>query len=519
MLLGTALQATARRVPGREALVTGARRWTYAEWNADVNRMAHALTALGLGLGDRIACSLTNRVELLSLIFAAQKLGAVAVPLNYRLTPSEIGVIAADCTPRAWCYETSTAPAVAEAAGMIGAQPTWIACDGDTLLPARRYADLLGGASSDEPAEPRITAEDPSLIMYTSGTTGRPKGVVLSHRAQFINSVLMLAELGLTEDARTLHIAPLYHVAAYHVIALPHILAGGANVLVERYQPEAVALQIENEGITNVLGAPTHFELWSSRGRVPSPPGRGRLRSAFVTGAPVRPETVEWIQGALTSGLWNVYGQTEASSLITLLPPSQLHRMGAVNCIGRTLIGMETRVISAETAVSGALEASEPRRGELICRGPKLMTGYYGAPEKTAAKLQDGWLRTGDLVERDDDGYFYLLGRVDDLIITGGENVYPLEVEQVLRTHPDVVDCAVVGVSDSTWGQLIAAFVVPRHSTCDLGSLAEHCERQLAKHKRPRRWAVIDSVPRNPSGKILLRELRTRSGLLKETRG
>jgi fatty-acyl-CoA synthase len=513
VLLGTALKAAAQRVPTAEAVVDGQRRWTYAEWNADVNRVTWGLKKLGLKAGDRVVCSLTNRAEFLMLILATQKLGAVAVPLNYRLTAAEIDVIAADCTPRAWCFESLTASMLSEAAVGRDAGIIWITCDPGSPIPALPFSDLLVGNEPNEPDEPDISVESPSLIMYTSGTTGRPKGVVLSHRAQFVNSILMVAEFGLIQADRTLHIAPLYHVAAYHVIALPHIIIGAANILVRRYEAETVASLIEQEDITNVLGAPTHFELWASRGRLPHAAALKLLRYAFVTGAPVRPETVLWIRARLTQGLWNVYGQTEASSLITLLPPNEMARMGNINCIGRTLIGMETRIAPPDGPIDAA--GIEPNMGELIARGPKLMTEYYRAPEKTAAKLEAGWLRTGDLVQRDADGYYYMLGRVDDLIITGGENVYPVEIEQVLAEHSNVADCAVVGVPDPVWGQVIAAFVVPSGTVCDMRSIAAHVDARLANHKRPRRWALIDAVPRNPSGKVILRELRGRTASLR----
>ncbi|MCC7485752.1 MAG: AMP-binding protein [Burkholderiales bacterium] len=512
MLLGTLLRESARRAPLAEAIVDEGRRWTYRQWNAEVNRVAHGLLDLGIGVGDRVACSLTNRIEFLTVMFATQKIGALAVPLNYRLTPAELDVIGADCLPKAWCFEAHTAPALAETALMREKDIAWIACDGAGCVDATAYGDLLAG-SDGEPAEPMIDSGAASLIMYTSGTTGRPKGVVLSHQAQYLNSALMLAELGLAAGDRTLHIAPLYHVAAYHVIALPLVMAGGANVLVRRYEPETVASWIEREGITTVLGAPTHFELWAAHGRIPAGAAPGRLRSAYITGAPARADNVAWIRERLTPGLWNVYGQTEASSLITLLPPAEMHRMGALNCIGRNLMGMETRIVAPGSGYAAA--DSEPDIGELVSRGDKMMTEYYRAPDKTAAKLRSGWLHTGDLVQRDADGYYYLVGRVDDLIITGGENVYPLEIEQVLAEAPEVADCAVVGVPDPVWGQIIAAFVVPR-GECDLRALARYAEGRLATHKRPRRWTTIDAVPRNPSGKVLLRELRTRAGDLRE---
>jgi acyl-CoA synthetase (AMP-forming)/AMP-acid ligase II len=514
MLLGTALKATALRVPKAAALVEGELRWTYAELNADVNRLAHGLKKIGLKLGDRIACSLTNRAEFLILVLATQKIGVVAVPLNYRLTPSEIDIIAADCSPRAWCFEGVTASVLSDAS--VGTDPNIIriSCDPGSPICDVLFSELLADSDAGEPEEPAISDKSPSLIMYTSGTTGRPKGVVLDHRAQFINSILMIGEFGLVHTDRTLHIAPLYHVAAYHVIALPHILVGAANILVRRYDPETVASVVEKEHITNILGAPTHFELWASRGPLPSSTALGRLRYAFITGAPVRPETVEWIQARLTKGLWNVYGQTEASSLITLLPPEEMTRMGAINCIGRTLVGMETRIVPPDCPID--LHAAEPDMGELIARGPKLMTEYYGAPDKTATKLQNGWLRTGDLVQRDADGYYYLLGRVDDLIITGGENVYPIEIEQIIAEHEDVADCAVVGIQDPVWGQIIAAFIVPKETGCDMQSLTNHLDARVANHKRPRRWALIEAIPRNPSGKVILRELRAQAAVLRE---
>lgn len=517
MHIGTMLKETAQRVPLAEAIVDGECRWTYRRLNAEVNRLAHGLMHFGIGVGDRVALSLTNRSEFLAMMFATQKIGAIAVPLNYRLKPAEINAIAADCAPRAWCFEQRTVPMLAETPIAREKGVLRIACAGDggaCDINAMAYDDLLGG-SGEEPEEPAIASNAPSLIMYTSGTTDRPKGVVLSHQAQFLNTVLMLAELELGAKDRTLHIAPLFHVAAYHVVALPLVMVGGTNVLMGQYDPERVAERIEREGITTMLGAPTHFELWAAHGRLPSAEAVRRLRSAYISSAPARVGNIRWIREHLTRELWNAYGQTEACSLITILPPSEMGRMGTFNCLGRNLIGMETRVVCPGSNYASG--ESEPEIGELVSRGDKMMNGYYRAPEKTALKVREGWLHTGDLVKRDGDGYYYLVGRVDDLIITGGENVYPHEVEQTLARAPNVADCAVLGVQDPVWGQVVAAFIVPR-GACDLAAVARYAESRLATHKRPRRWALVDAIPRNPGGKVLVRELRARTEDLLEIR-
>lgn len=511
MRLGCALRQAARRFPDREAIRYRDRSLAFADLNAAVNRFAHVLDGLGVKSGDRIAVSLANRPEVYTVFFAAQKIGAVAVLLNYNLTASELGVIGADCTPRIWVYDRWSGEALAEAAAGLSGVEHLISCGGPVVAGSQAFEALIGEASDSEPAAPDIDAGAASLIMYTSGTTGRPKGVVLSHAAQWINTVLMIAEMGLRPTERALQVAPLYHVAAFHVIGLPLLFIGGCNVIVEKYDPEAVAELVETHGITSILGAPTHFELWARDGAVPSPTVRRALRHVIVTGAPVRPDTVDWITTHVSDQLWNVYGQTEACSLITLVPPDEISRMTTVNCIGRPLMGMDVAHIPVDATVAEGLSLPRPPRGELIARGPKLMNGYYGAPEKTAETIADGWLRTGDLVQTDEDGYYYYLGRVDDMIITGGDNVYPVEIEEVLLTCPGIVDCVVVGVPDEKWGQLITAYIVPNPNGFELGDAEALAKARLAPHKRPRSWKQIQQIPRGPAGKVLIRALTSAS--------
>lgn len=512
MLLGSALRQNAVRYPHREAILFEDRSWSFRVLNAEVNRLAHALAGLGVGTGDRVALSLSNRPELFTAYFAAQKIGAVAVLLNYNLTASELPVIGDDSGPKVWFCDERTAPAIDGARSRLASVRHWIHCGGgERFIGAVGYSDVLSGASDAEPTVPAVDTEAPSLVMYTSGTTGQPKGVMLSHRAQWINTILMIGELGFLASDRALQIAPLFHVAAFHVIGLPMMFVGGCNAIVEKYDPTRVAGWMERYRATGILGAPTHFELWSEGGGVLSEAARGQVRHAIITGAPARPDTIDWIQQRISPRLWDVYGQTEACSLISLVSPDQVHRMAAVNCIGRPLLGMDVALVPDQAPVLEglALAAHErPERGELVSRGPKLMSGYQNLPEKTAETVEDGWLRTGDLVKMDEDGYYYYLGRVDDMIITGGENVYPVEIEEFLLTCPGVSDCVVVGQPDPTWGQVITAYVVPDDGRFDRAAVEELARQHLAPHKRPRRWHEIKEIPRSPSGKLLVRELR-----------
>ena len=514
MLLGEELRRLAQRCARRDALEFEGCRWSFEQLNADVNRLAHALAASGVGVGDRIALSLSNRPELFIAYFAAQKLGAVAVLLNYSLTAAELGFIGDNCRPRVWLCDERTVAAVAGAAPALASVELWVHCgEAPALAGAQAFDALLAAASDREPPPAPIDAAAPSLIMYTSGTTGRPKGVVLSHAAQWINTILMIAELGFRPSDRPLQFAPLFHVAAFHVVALPVLFVGGCNIVIRRFEPDRVATLVADHGATTLLGAPTHFELWSAAGGELPARHRERLRHAIITGAPARIDTIHWITERVTRQLWDVYGQTEACSLITIVPPDQTHRMSAVNCIGRPLLGMDVALVAERTPLLDALaSAAPPAQGELIARGPKLMQGYYGLPEKTAQTIEQGWLRTGDLVKVDEDGYYYYLGRVDDMIISGGENLYPVEIEEFLLTCPGVKDCVVVGLPDATWGQIVTAYVVPEPGRYDRDHVEQLARQSLAPHKRPRRWHEIAEIPRNPSGKVLVRKLRELGG-------
>jgi long-chain acyl-CoA synthetase len=513
MIVGDILSQAAARWPNRTALVDErGTRLTYREWNRRVNQIAHGLRRLGVGHGDRVAFYLRNVEALASAYLATQKLGAVAVPLNYRLRGAEIAAILNDCTAQTLIFEGAVSARVEQARPRLQSVERFIRVGGGGETDdALSYEVLVEESADDEPTA-SVHGDDLSVLMYTSGTTGTPKGVMLTHQHQWVNTVLCGWELGITAEDRTLHIAPLYHSAAYHIFFLTHIMAGGCNVLTSSFDPERVAATVARERISVLFGVPTLYALLAdSSPSLWDRSGTRSLRLCVSAASTIAPETVAWVRERLCDAFANSYGLTETSSLVTILPPEELHRFGAVNCIGRSLVGMETRVVraSADEDVGPDEVVATGEVGELIARGPKVMLGYLNRPEQSARRLRHGWLYTGDLVSRDDDEYYYILDRIDDAISVGGEMVYPKEIERVLDRHPKIKQSAVIGTPDPRWGEVIKAFVVPA-GELSVQEVKEYCRRggQLATFKSPRQIQFVDEIPTNPSGKVLKRELR-----------
>jgi fatty-acyl-CoA synthase len=509
MRLGSILTQSAQLWPERRALVDEqGRAFSYRAWNARVNQLANALGRLGVGPGTRVAFFLRNVEALASAYMATQKLGAVAVPVNYRLSAAELTFILNDCQAAMLLYERPLRAAVEGARPALESVEQFVRAgpgDGDAL----DYEGLYAGAPDHEP-EVQVEPDDLSVLMYTSGTTGTPKGVMLTHRHQWLHTLLAGWELAIGRDDRTLHVAPLYHSAAFHSFFLTHVMSGGCNALLPSFEPEQVAATLARERITVLFGVPTNFELLAD-----SRPGlwdgaKGTLRLCTTAAATTRPATVAWIRERLCDAYGNWYGLTESTSMVTLLEPREAHRQGAVNCIGRALVGMEARVIRAGEEPAGPdEEVAAGEVGELIFRGPKLMLGYLNRPEQTARRLRHGWLYTGDLVYRDDDHHYYILDRLDDAISVGGEQVYPKEIERVLEQHPRIKQSAVIGIPDTRWGQLVKAFVVP-DGPLSVQDVKDFCRSggRLARFKVPREIELVEEIPTNPAGKVLKHELR-----------
>lgn len=483
----------ARRTPHRTAIVHQDTELTYRELHQRVLRLAHALRSLGVARGDRVAHLGPNHPAFLETLFAAGALGAVFVPLNTRLAAPELAYNLSDSGSTVLVHgsgHTETAAAACADAGVRHRITLGAAGAG-----ALGYEDLLAGAGTgplDEPVGP----DDPCIIMYTSGTTGRPKGAVLSHANITWNSVNVLVDTDLAGDEVTLVVAPLFHTAGLNMTCLPTLLKGGRVVLLEAFDAGRVLDVIESRRVTYMFGVPTMYDAMAAQPRWPEA-DLSSLRSLSCGGAPVPARTID---AYLARGLAfsQGYGMTEASPGVLFLGREQVS--AKAGSAGVPHFFTDTRIALADGRTAGPGES-----GEILVQGPNVMSGYWGRPQDTAAAFtDDGWLRTGDVARTDDDGYAYIVDRVKDMFVSGGENVYPAEVEDALLGHPSVRECAVIGVPDTVWGEVGHAVVVlnPGARADDQDILA-HLRGRLAKYKIPRTVAFAGSLPRTASGKIL----------------
>ena len=477
----------ASRVPAREALVFADRRLTWAQLDREVDRVAAALCALGLEKGDRCALMAPNCDGFVIAYYAALRLGAIVVPVNTRLAAPEIAHVLRDSGTRVLVFDPGLAGKVE---ALTERPPTSVS---------------LAELTITAPAVPArdVNESDDAVILYTSGTTGHPKGVLLDHQRLLWTGLSQLPTCGLADGERYLHVAPLYHGAGITFITAM-TLVGGTQVVLPGFDPEAVLDAFERERITSFLGVPTMYQFLLRQ------PGLAeRDLSAWrvgVFGAAPMPETAvrEMLAALPQVRLIQQCGQTEAGPGGIYCTPAQVRERPDAS--GRQAMPF----YEARVADEADRDVEPGQVGELILRGAGVMKGYWNNPDATAETLRGGWLRTGDLARVDADGYITLVDRLKDLIITGGRNVYSVEVENAIAAHPDVLDCAVVGRSNPDFGESIVAVVALREgASLTLEDVRAHAGELIADYKLPHDL-VIDEIPRNASGKILKHELRAR---------
>jgi fatty-acyl-CoA synthase len=479
--VGTWLAARAAMHPQRLALVVdgSAETRSYADLDANANRAAAALRALGVEEGDRVALALRNEPLFLELYFAAARLGAIVVPLNTRLAAAELAFQIRDCR--------ASVAVACEDFDLGACGPARVVSRGELLA-------LRPGVAA--PPAPLAGGERPQVILYTSGTTGTPKGAVLPHRKTLYNTLNAELFFGLRSDDVVVAPVPLFHSFGLKILAVPALFAGATLVLVDRFDARSLQDCVQRSAATLLGAVPVMYRRMREAGVEPRK--LASLRCAFSAGAPIDVETIRAF-GAAGVRLIQGYGQTETSILCCLEPEQALARAGSV---GRPVRHAELRIGDAN---GQALPAGT--RGEVLVRGPIVMLGYWERPEETARSRVGGWHRTGDLGVMDADGYVTLVGRTHDMYISGGENVYPAEVERVLEQHPDVAEAAVVGVPDPRWGEAGRAYVVPRGAALDAAALLRFARERLAGYKVPREVLPIGELPRTPSGKVNKRAL------------
>ncbi len=470
--------------PDRPALISTFATWSFAELDARATALAMRLRALGLLPGQRLAILARNSPYYAAALHAVPRSGLLLVPLNTRLTPNELAWQLADSGATLLLFDEAHAAVAATLDGVERAalEPLTERLEGVTAAAA-----LL------------IDLDAPHTIIYTSGTTGHPKGAMLSAGNHWWSATASMLNLGLYETDRWLAVLPLFHVGGLSIL-LRGAIYGIPVVLHERFDPAAALAAIDDEAVTIAsLVAVMLARMLEIRGNRAFPP---HFRCALLGGGPAPQQLLE---RCASRGIPVVqtYGMTEtASQAVTLAPADALRKLGSA---GQPLLPMELRIVAAgQVAAPGEV-------GEICVRGPMVTRGYYGRTEATAAALHDGWLHTGDLGYLDAEGFLYVVDRRSDLIISGGENIYPAEVEAILLEHPAVAEAGVIGAPDPVWGQVPIAFVVSRTDTSVSSNLLiDHCRSRLAAYKAPRQIHVIAELPRTAAGKLrrnLLREL------------
>ncbi|MEV7886003.1 acyl-CoA synthetase [Streptomyces sp. NPDC002817] len=493
--LGSWPARRARKTPHRTALVHGEQSTDYRTLHTRTTRLAHALRARGVRRGDRIAYLGPNHPSYLETLFAAGTLGAVFVPLNTRLAGPEIAYQLADSGAKALVYGPSHAGLVA---GLPGSTDVRMYVE-----VGAEYEEALA-SSSEEAIDQPVTPDDTCIIMYTSGTTGRPKGAMLTHGNLTWNAINVLVDTDLIADERALVSAPLFHTAGLNMLTLPVLLKGGSCVLVEAFDPAATFDLIARHRITFMFGVPTMFEQVARHPRW-ADADLSSLRILTCGGSPVSTPLIAAYQERGLTFLQG-YGMTEASPGTLFLDAE--HALSKAGSAGVPHFFSDVRVVRPDLTPADVGET-----GEVHVRGPHVMPGYWGLPEETAASFADGWFRSGDAARVDEDGYVHIVDRIKDMIISGGENVYPAEIEDLLLSHPDIVECAVIGVPDDKWGEVPRAVVVPREgASLDADEVLAALSGRLAKYKIPKSVVIADELPRTASGKLLKSRVRTRYG-------
>jgi fatty-acyl-CoA synthase len=492
--------------PEKPAVIFDDRVITYRKLHGRSNRTASWLQALGIEKGDRVAVMLMNSLEFIEVFIACSRLGAIFVPINYRVTGRELNHAISNAKPRVFIFHQSYMEMI-ESIGLENQLPPMLLgiVGGDEPSSAyiRQYNSETCEYEGQQPFISRSLGpsdpEEPQVIMYTSGTTGAPKGAVLSHRKTFFNCLNAEIFFRLNFDDIMLIVLPLFHSGGLFIQAAPTLYKGATILLHSKFDPLAVYRDIEKYRVSKFLGVPTVF-----RSLLHVPPEQRYDVSSLKTCAGGGEKTSkDLFQSCKDAGFGfrQIMGQTETSILLWASEDVSLNRPGTV---GRPVFHAEVSILDRD-----GTRVKPGEIGEIVVRGSIMMKEYWQDPEQTDKTIKNGFLHTGDLAYVDQDGYYYLVDRVDDMYISGGENVYPAEVETVLREMESIEDVAVVGMPDDIWGFTGHAFIIPRQGCVfDQTDIQRHCHERLARYKLPKQITVVKELPRTALGKVRKTELR-----------
>jgi acyl-CoA synthetase (AMP-forming)/AMP-acid ligase II len=507
--LGQNLKINAKKFPAKVAIKDRGRRFTYPQLNQRTNRLANSLLGLGLAKGDKVAVLLENCIEIVELYLATAKTGLIIVPINFRLASGDVEYIVDNSDAKAMVVHDRFAALVAP----IKDRLTKIPADnfimvGKPSAGYHEYEAFINNASEDEPRSD-VAPSDTWVLIYTSGTTGKPKGVLRSHQSHIAYYLLTAIDFGFNEHDVCMNVMPLCHInSVFFTFIFTYI---GASVYIHpaaSFKAEEILKIVERERITFISLIPTHYNLILNAGDKDRRRDTGSIRKLLCSSAPVRKQMklaiMDFFPGV---ELYEAYGSTEAGIVTILKPEYQMKKLGS---IGFEALGTDfVKILDSDGNPVG------PRVvGELFSRGPMLFDGYYKLPEKTAAAFRNGWFSAGDMAMQDEDGFYQIVDRKDNMIITGGEHVYPSEVEETIAAHECVFDCACIALPDEKWGEKVVAVVATKpgidESRIDADAIKACCKGKLAGYKTPKAVIFIkpDEMPRTATGKILHRKLR-----------
>ncbi|MFH2038961.1 MAG: long-chain fatty acid--CoA ligase [Chloroflexota bacterium] len=497
------LRKRAELTPNREALYdlhTG-KHYTYAELNQRATQSANFLQEkFDVQKGDRVSILAQNCLPFVDLLFGLGKIGAIFAPLNWRLTAHELCYIINDVQPKVLICGPEYVSVLDDLQSEIEVDHL-ISLENANIPRAESYELLLINASNSEPARPQIDENDGICILYTSGTTGNPKGAILTHRQVLWNAINTVVSWGLSENDISPILTPMFHSGGLFVFLVPLFYVGGRIVLARNFNQDESLKVIVREKCTVILGVPTLFQIWMNSPLFPDA-DFSHVHFFISGGAPCPPSLIHAWRQIKGVAMRQGYGLTEAGvNCFTMTDEEAVRKAGSV---GKPIFHSQMRLVNSEYK-----DVPTGETGELIISGPIVCAGYWRNEEATAQSLVDGWFHTGDMARQDDEGYFYIVGRYKDMIISGGENIYAAEVEAVFREHQAVADAALIGQPDVKWGE-VGLMIVALNAGSSVSSkeLLDHCVGQLARFKIPKRVEFVDELPYSAYGKVIKAELR-----------
>jgi fatty-acyl-CoA synthase len=506
--IGDWIGQRASLTPQKEALLdaTNEKRYTYGELNNRGNQLANLLyTEIGIEKGDRVAFLLSNRVECLDAFAACGKLGAILVPLNVRLAPPEHQEYIKNTTPKVLIYESAFDETIKQFRSHTPSITHYFHIDSSNLEETKSYAKEISKQPITCPSHPIINFEDPFFILPTGGTTGLPKGAILSHRHIFWNAINTIVTWGIGPNDVCPIIFPLFHTGGWNVLTIPLIHVGARMIFWSKFDATDTLLRIEKEGCTIIIGVPTMYQMMINTPQFTST-DFSSVRFWLSGGAPCPMPIMEAFWKRDNQEFAMGYGLTEVG------PNNFYHPLGMSRqkptSVGVPFFHNEVRIINENKQ-----DVQQGEVGELLLRGPHAFSGYWNNPQATKDVIEhDSWVHTGDLAKQDEDGFYYIVGRIKAMWISGGENVFPVEIERVLFEHPDVSEAAVVGMPDEKWGEVGCAFVVLKSgSKISEKELLDFLRQRLARYKVPKRIHLITELPKTSTGKIAKRILEERA--------